>query len=386
MTIGQGFELGPFTFTVIRILIAFGFVRIVYRGERIVGKLNGLDWLMLTWAMWALASSAFHANASGALVFRLGLVYNTCGIYFLIRVFCQSIDDVFRLYIIIGLVLIPLSLEMLSENITVYNLFSMLGGVSPHANIRHGAVRAKGPFAHPILAGTVGAVCLPLMIGLWRKKRMVAFFGIFACLIIIVTCSSSGPMLSGLAGIWAVFMWRFRHRIRLVKWAAILGYIGLDVVMRAPAYYILARVPAVSGSTGYHRARLIQSAIEYLNEWWLAGTDYTRHWMVHGVSWSPDHADITNHYLKLGVIGGLPLMILFIIIMVKGFGYIGQILRNSNDLSTEDRFTLWTLGASLLAHAATMISVAYFDQSFLFLYLNLGAIGSAWTKLYISKL
>ena len=37
---------------------------------------------------------------------------------------------------------------------------------------------------------------------------------------------------------------------------------------------------------------------------------------------------------------------------------------------------VWALGASLFANAATMISVSYFDQSFVFLYLKLAAIGS----------
>ena len=80
----------------------------------------------------------------------------------------------------------------------------------------------------------------------------------------------------------------------------------LDLVMKAPAYYIIARADIIGGSTGWHRAALIDSAIRHLNEWWLIGTDYTRNWMVTGVSWSADNTDITNHYLYLGVLGGLP--------------------------------------------------------------------------------
>lgn len=379
MTLGQRIELGPLTFTVIRMILLVGFVRVVVRGERLVHGLNGLDWLMLFWAGWALTSSAFHRDPSAALVFRLGLVYDVCGIYFMFRVLCQSMDDVMRLYCMIAILLSPVAFEMVYEKLTAHNLFSALGGVTESPAIREGKIRAQGPFLHAILAGTVGAVCLPQMIGLWQQYRKLAIAGILACLTMVFACSSSGPIMSALAAIGALFMWRYRHNMRLVRWLVVFGYIGLDVVMKDQAYYILARIDLTGGSTGWHRAYLIEMAFKHLNEWWIGGTDYTRHWMPTGVSWSPDHTDITNYYLKMGVIGGLPLMILLIIIFVRGFSYIGQALRSADDLSPETSFILWTLGASLFAHAATGIAVSYFDQSFIFLYLTLGVIGSAWS-------
>ncbi|MDP3014552.1 MAG: hypothetical protein Q8M92_09935, partial [Candidatus Subteraquimicrobiales bacterium] len=57
MTLGQGIEVGPFSFTIIRILVAAGVVRLIIRGERLEGGMNGLDWLMVVWALWALMSS-----------------------------------------------------------------------------------------------------------------------------------------------------------------------------------------------------------------------------------------------------------------------------------------------------------------------------------------
>ena len=51
MTLGQGIEIGPFNFTVIRILLAVGFTRIILRGERLRGGLNGLDKLMIIFAV-----------------------------------------------------------------------------------------------------------------------------------------------------------------------------------------------------------------------------------------------------------------------------------------------------------------------------------------------
>ena len=376
MTLGQSIEIGPFHFTVIRILVAVGVVRIIARGERLAGGMNAMDWLMVIWAVWMLISSVFHNDPSDALVLRLGLVYNACGIYFLLRVFCQSLDDVVGLCRVTAILLLPVALEMIYEKLTVTNLFSILGGGSVSPAIRDGKIRAQGPFAHAILAGTIGAVCLPLMIGIWQQHRKSAFVGMITCMTIIITSTSSGPILSAMAAIGALLMWRYRHRTRLARWFAVFGYIVLDLVMKDPAYFIIAHIDLTGSSTGWHRARLIQSALDHLSEWWLAGTDYTRHWMPTGVSWSPEHTDITNYYLQMGVWGGLPLMLLFIAVLVKGFSFVGQTLRQSADLPPKSRFMIWALGASLFAHAATFISVSYFDQSFVFIYLTLAAISS----------
>jgi hypothetical protein len=98
--------------------------------------------------------------------------------------------------------------------------------------------------------------------------------------------------------------------------------------------------------------------------------------MPYGVPWSAEHTDITNQYLSMGVLGGLPLMLLFIAILAKGFSYVGQVVRQTPELSREARFMIWALGASLFTHTVTFISVSYYDQSFLFIYLTLAAIGS----------
>jgi hypothetical protein len=384
MSLGEGTEIGPFSFSILRILIAAGLARVIIRRERISGGLNVLDWLMMVWAGWVLASSIFHHDPSAALVFRLGFVYNAFGIYFLLRVFCQSLDDVVGLCRVTAILLIPLAVEMLYEQLTGNNLFSGLGGVKETLSIRMGRSRAQGPFGHSILAGTVGAVSLPLMIGLWQFRRKMAAAGIMACFVMVFTSLSSGPIMSALAAIGALLMWYYRHKMRLLRWFAVFGYIALDMVMEAKAYYIISRINPAGGG-GWHRARLIESAFKHLNEWWLAGTDYTRHWMPTGVPWTPDHTDITNHYLKMGVIGGLPLMILYIAILAKGFSFVGQILRSPVSLPPKSQFLIWALGASLFAHTVTMIAVSYFDQSFIFMYLTIAAIGSAWSNLKINQ-
>jgi hypothetical protein len=80
--------------------------------------------------------------------------------------------------------------------------------------------------------------------------------------------------------------------------------------------------------------------------------------------------------LAYGVAGGLPLMILFICALWLAFRYVGESLRSRANSPFAERFLIWSLGASLFAHAVTCISVSYFEQSVVFLYLNLAIIGS----------
>jgi hypothetical protein len=196
----------------------------------------------------------------------------------------------------------------------------------------------------------------------------------------VVTSASSGPLLSVIAGIFALLIWRLRRWTRQMRIAAVVGYIVLNMVMKAPVYYLIARIDLTGGSSGYHRAAIIEAAISHFGEWWFAGTNYTRHWMPYGVSWSPDHCDITNQYIYYGVIGGLQLMLLFIAALWMAFRYIGRYLRMHTDDDVPDCRFAWALGAALFAQAASCVSVYYFDQSFIFLFMNLALIGSLYSS------
>jgi len=148
--------------------------------------------------------------------------------------------------------------------------------------------------------------------------------------------------------------------------------------MNDPVYYLMARIDITGGSTGWHRAALIDSSIHHLSEWWLTGTDHTRHWMPTGVYSSENHTDITNHFLQMGVYGGLPLIVLFCAIIFRAFASLSEVLRVSKAASIHDRFMIWTLGAVLFGHTTAFLGISYFDQTVVFLYLVLAAIGSLY--------
>lgn len=375
-TRAQAVDIGPYTFTVMRLLILVGLTRALTGSDRFLARRNPLDRLIVAWGAWMILSAFLHNHPAAQLVTRLGLVFDGWGLYFLLRFSCRSPEDLLRQCVILAIVLIPIAAGMLVEKATMHNVFSILAGASDTPQIREGRLRALGPFAHPILAGSVGSVSVPLFVGLWAFRKRVAVLGIVACLAIVYASASSGPILSLLAGVLGLLLWRCRNHMRTVAWLIVAGYVALDIVMKDPAYFIIARIDLAGGSTGWHRAYLIQSALGHFSEWWLAGTDYTRHWMPTGVSWSGQHTDVTNHYLLMAVFGGVPLALLFIAILRKGFILVGQALRDP-ELPMQYKWLFWTCGAALFSHAVTCLSVAYFDQSIAFLYLALVAVNAA---------
>lgn len=376
MPLSLGVMLGPFNFFSIRLIILVGLIRIFIRGEYRGLRRSPLDTLMLLWSIWALTASALHSDPITTLTSNAGLVFNSFGIYILLRVLCRNPADVVFLCRVVAWLLVPIALVMLYEKLVAMNLFSILGGVPDVPEIRQGSVRAQGPFAHSILAGSVGAVMMPVCLGLWKRHRFNAMIGTLASATMVFTCASSGPLMSLIFASLGLLFWPMRSHMRKLRWLAVVVYVLLDIVMKAPPYYLLGRVDLTGGSTGYHRARLIESSVEHFGEWWLAGTDYTRHWMPTGVAWSVNHADITNQYLSFGVQGGLPLMFLFILLLAKSFTIVGRSVSTAHKTQPKHAFFCWALGVSLFANAATFISVSYFDQSFVFFYITLAAIAT----------
>ena len=380
MTMGQGINLGGISLPIYRMLLLVGVVRVKTKGERIEGEFNTIDKLVIAWGAWVFFASFFHEWSPGSgPVYAAGYVFNLITVYFLMRIWCTDLHDVTGVIVILAFLLVPIALEMVSEKITKINQFSVFGGVPFNVAIREGKFRAQGPFRHPILAGTVGATCLPLFIGILKRHRFAGMVGLASGVCMTLASASSGPAMSALAGVGAIFMWRFRNLTKAARYTAVAGYFAFGILTGEPGYYIMKRIDVSGGSTGYFRARLIESSIEHLGEWWLFGTDYTRHWMATGVSFSPNHADITNYYLSFGVTAGLVAMFLVIALLIVAFRWVGLVYRAHLEDSPADSYLIWCLGAGLFAHATTSISVSYFDQSLVFFWMNVAVISSMYS-------
>jgi len=361
-----------------RILIGLGILRLLLSGDRrILIPRNYVDLAFIAFSFIAVLTSFAHPSteSSTPLTYRLGLIWNAHGTYLYGKGYLPTLTDLHRFAKILPICLVPLALGLSAEKLTRYNYYSYIGANSSHVTIRNDSARAAGPFRHPILAGTAGATSLPLSIlALRHGTPALGWLGVLSCLAIVVSSSSSGPLAA--CGITLLALATWRHP-KLLKIGAILGltlaaiFPVISSQNRGP-WYLLNYIDLTGGSTGWHRAHLIDRGLAHLGEWWLVGTDYTRHWMPTGVSWSPDHTDLTNYYLHLGVIGGLwlPLILVSqIYVAIRNAIHRASIIRHHN---LPDAFAKWMLAATLSAHAVSFISVSYFDQMFVLFFIILG--------------
>jgi len=377
MTLGQQIVIATLNFSALRLILLSGWIRLFIRHEFFPLKLNQIDKLIIAWIVSSIVIYTLLWQTTGAFINRLGFAYDAIGTYFLFRFLIRDYIEIDYAIKVIAFVIFPLALEMLVEYTTGRNAFAIFGGVPEITVMRGGRMRCQGPFIHPILAGTLGATLIPLYLGTWIRKekmRLISSLGLISSSIIMVTSSSSGPLTSAVYGIIAMLVWPFRNHLRAIRWGIVFFLVLLAIFMKAPIWYLMARLGSIIGGGGWHRSYLIDQAIHYFDEWWLLGTKVTAHWMPYALENYPTRADITNQYISEGVNGGLLTMILFILIIVFCFRGIGKTLKNTEEDSFDIRITIWSLGSVLFAHTMSLLSVSYFDQIRVFWYLLLAMI------------
>lgn len=366
--LSQSIALFSLDFTVTRIVLLFGWARVLRdRGLRSMQP-TPIDRPFLLWVAVTVVAYTLLFRAWGAFVNRLGFAFDAVGMYVITRHFVRDIGDInraIRALVALSLVLAPC---MMVERITHRNLFSVFGGVPEHTQVRGGRLRCQGPFAHPINAGTFGATLLPLAVSLFwaRRQKRLAMAGTAAATTMVVTSASSGPAAASLAGIGALCMWVFRGRTRYFVWAALPGLVLLQIVMKDPVWALIARVRLYGSSTAYFRYVLLDQFIRRFSEWWLIGTRSTARWGT-GL-W-----DVTSMYIQVAVNGGLLALALFVSVIVLCFREIGRAVSATADCPRVQRL-LWSLGASLFAHTAAFMGIAYFDQMSFVWYLLIALI------------
>ncbi len=363
-----------------RLVIIAGLLRAVVTGGFRTISLLWLDKLFVGFGLILIASSLGHSPdqwTPSPFNARAGLALNFLGAYFYGRIYLCELSAIRRYIIILPFLLLPLSLLMSQERVTMRNPYFALGAANSDVLVREGKVRARGPFRHPILAGSAGATFLPLMLFLWRdRKRTSAAIGVASCMLIVVASASSGPMAAAGIVFGCVAVWRWRHMVKTALWGLVAMSLFYTAVSGRGPWYLMARIDLAGGSTGWHRAYLIDQGVKHLNEWWLWGTNRTRHWMPTGVSWNPNMSDITNYYLHIGVHSGVFAVIILIAMLWTSIRRLLAAMASLRlrNLDPRFEFLLGMVGVSLLSHAISFISISYFDQMYVFFYLLLAMI------------
>ena len=361
--LGQEILVSGLHFSVFRIIILPVAARMVFSAfasaEGILGDgLGALDVVFLLWALLrAFAGVLVFSFHSGALVYQAGFLLDALGGYFVLRYLIRDEEDIYRTLRAFAAVSCVIAVCMVFERFSQVNVFGFLGGVRLIPEIRSGAVRSQGPFQHELLAGAFGATLVPLFFLLWKsgKSRVLAALGALSATAMVLTSQSSTPVLAYGAGVAAICAWPLRRHMRLLRWGTVLALISLHMVMKAPVWYLIQRVDVIGGSSGYHRATLVNDFITHFSDWWLVGT-------TENARWGFNMWDLCNQFVAEGEVGGLATFICFVALICIGFSRIGT-ARKAVVGDPGKEWVFWIFGAALFSHVVGFFGISYFDQT-----------------------
>jgi len=361
--LGQEILISGLHFSVYRIIILTVVVRMLLSmfssPEGVFGdRLGTLDVVFLLWALLrAFAGVLVFSFNSGALVYQAGFLLDALGGYFVLRYLIRDEDDIYRTLRAFAAVSCVIAVCMVFERLHQVNVFGLLGGVRVSPEIRNGSVRSQGPFQHELLAGTFAATLLPLFFLLWKsgKSYVLAAIGAISATIMVLTSHSSTPVLAYAAGILAICAWPIRRHTRAVRWGIVAALVGLNMVMKAPVWFIIQHIDVVGGSSGYHRAMLVNDFIVHFRDWWLMGT-------TENARWGFNMWDMCNQFVAEGQVGGLATFLCFLALICICFSRIG-IARKAVEGDRDKEWYFWLFGAALFSHVVGFFGISYFDQT-----------------------
>ena len=372
--------IGSFHFPMLRFLALFGFARLVREklssgGRIFTGGINKIDLAVISFASVTALAGVLLFQEWGALIYQLGNIYTIFGDYFLLRYLVRDESDIIRMLRALAYVAAVVAVVMTWEMITGHNPYALLGGANAadYANsiARAERFRATGCFVHPILAGTFGALLLPLFVLLWqsgKENRLISAIGIVSATAITVASNSSTPVAAYAGGVLALCLWPLRNRMRLLRWAIVFTVVSLHLVMKAPVWHLIARIDLSGGSSSYHRFMLVDQCLEHFSDWWLVGVKST-------FGWGWDMWDTANQYVSICDCSGLLAFILFLATIVYGFQYLGKARKSAP--KQKQQIFLWALGAALFANVVAFMGISYTDQTQVVWYALLAAISAA---------
>lgn len=367
-------------FTPLRLLLVVALTRLIMKREYVTFKYNEVDRQMV---IFQISIFTFHllrhiVNPSpiDSIPYSCGKLIETNLVYFLFRCWFKGYETYINFIKKLAILLIPLAILMFVEVKTGLNHFSYIGGVPLYSTYREGAFRAQGSFRGPITAGSTGAALFPLFIGLFidNKVRLYAVVGVIATISIVLCAHSSGALIGLATAIVALFMWHIRAKMSTVRWTIFASLVFLHIAMKAPVWFLIAKMSNIVGGGGWHRSNLIDQFLNNFRQWWLMGMplEWTANWAA--TQLDSGHIDITNEFVSVGLKGGLVSLLLFIYLIKLIFKRAGLGIITTDEIF--HKFILWSLGCSLIAHVFIQISVTYFDQSFVFWYLTIALIPS----------
>ena len=376
-SLGQQIYVGGLHFYALRILIMAGLLRLVFAKFASPGGLfsGGFEWVDKLFVMWicfrCAAGILVNDAAAGAINYEVSYLIDALGGYLFLRFLIRDEQDIVRVVKVFAALTCIFAVTMTIEKFRNQNIFGYLGAVPIVPTVREGSVRAQAAFAHPILAGAFGVALIPLFWWLWSsgKAKVAGVLGFCGSLGMMLTSASSTPLMAFLAAIAGWAAWSIRSKMRVVRWGFVAMLIALHLVMKAPVWFLIARADLIAGSSGYHRAMLIDLCVRHFSDWWLIGTNAAG-------SWDWDMWDTSNQFVQEAESGGLLTFICFVMIVARSFNKLGKARKIIQNDPQQEQF-MWFLAVALFTNCVLFFGISYFDHTKIMWFTLLAIIAAA---------
>jgi hypothetical protein len=353
-------------FSILRILLVVGILRLMMRGETRVVQWNTFDKLILKWVI--IGSLVYIAQqvSLSAVIYKFGVMLDSLGIYWLFRHIIYEWEDVFqsvKFFAVFAIVTAPfIALEKFQET----SFFSIFGPTL--GQFHRGRYRAAGPFPHFIIMGCFWASLLPFFYARIKinKDKPLYRVAIFSVLSSVYFSASSTPFVTVIAIFLFWNIYSLRMYGKTLFWMTCCGLFLLHMIMKAPLWHLMARGAFFSGSTNWYRYFLFDEFVKHTSEWFFLGTKSTAHWGA-GLT------DITNQFVLEAVRGGILTLVIFIMVVYCAVKIPGKF--SLGPVTPEAQWMSWGICVAMLGHFVTFWGVSYFGQINMLLYFTFALVG-----------
>lgn len=358
-------------FTILRILILVGVLRLLTRNETRVIKWNSFDKLILSWVIIGSIVYIIRWWNFDAVINRSGVMFDCLGMYWLTRHAIRNWNDIIysiKIFAFFAIVSAPL---IALEKFRQPSFFEIFGPVA--AQFHAGRFRCAGPFPHYIMMGCFWASLLPFFYACIKANADKWFYllAITAALSNVYFSASSTPIITVITIILFWNIYKYRMYGKALLWSTCTGLFFLHLIMNNPVWHLIARVNIFGGSTGWHRYFLFDNFIKNISEWFFLGTKSTAHW-------GHAQSDLTNQFVLEGVRGGFITLIIFILVIYKAIQIPGRY--SLQETNQEVKWLSWGICVAMLGHFITFWGVSYFGQINMLLYMTFAFVGFTLEK------
>lgn len=317
-----------------------------------------------------------------ALESRGGFLMDTWLVYLVVRLCITDRAALINVVKWVGVILVPLAILGVLESATDWHPYVALRYYSPWRpdadmvkESRFGLARAVGAFSHSIMFGTALALLVPCLWCLRHERgnwRGLAYLLTAVAIIGGMSSMSGGPWNTLILIIFFLALERRKHWVKPLLILLAFSCIFVEIASNRPFYHVIVSYANPLGGTAWHRARVIDVAIETFGEWWFLG--YGGKDPGWGPSLGMTWTDTTNEFAIVGIQYGVLGIIGLCAVLACALRMLVRLHKQFDDPALKS--WCWALGATLAAVIITFMSVGFFGQTRSLFYCILGITGS----------